>query len=161
MPLRAIGYVSQATQPWDRETVEAMVAGSVAFNLQAGVTGVLFFDGIRYLRYLEGPDDGLEIAYSRIRASTLHSDVMELARGHIGRRLMPYWSMRWLLADPSHTRTMVGADWTGFILSPGRKGTPETAMEHVHGYVEPYLWARPSDAQVARPGVGDGQARLA
>lgn len=36
MPLRAIGYVSQATQPWGRETVEAMVAGAAAFNLQAG-----------------------------------------------------------------------------------------------------------------------------
>lgn len=71
------------------------------------MTGVLFFDGIRYLQYLEGLDDGLEIAYGRIGASTLHSDVMELARWHIGRRLMPYWSMRWLLPDPSHTLTMV------------------------------------------------------
>lgn len=160
MPLRAIGYVSQATQPWGRKAVEAMVAGAAAFNLQAGVTGVLFFDGIRYLQYLEGPDDGLEIAYSRIRASSLHFDVMELARGNIGRRLMPYWSMRWLLADPSHTWTMVEADWTGFILSPSRQGAPETAMEHVHGYVEPYLGARPADNQAARPEAGAGRASL-
>jgi len=36
MALRAIGYVSRASQPWDRETVEAMVVGAAAFNLQAG-----------------------------------------------------------------------------------------------------------------------------
>lgn len=161
MPLRAIGYVSQATQPWDRSSVEAMVSAAAAFNLQAGVTGVLFFDGIRYLQYIEGPEDGLEIAYSRVRASGLHSDVMELARGHVGRRLMPYWSMRWLLADPSHTRTMVGADWTGFVLSPSRKTAPETAMEHVHRYVESYLGASPSDIQAARPRMGEGRASLA
>lgn len=161
MPLRAIGYVSQAAQPWDRETVEAMVAGAAAFNLQAGVTGVLFFDGIRYLQYIEGPDDGLEIAYLRILASDLHSDVKELARGHVGRRLMPYRSMRWLLADPSHTRAMVGADWAGFVLSANREASPVTAMEHVHRYVEPYLGARPSDAPTAKPEAGKGQARLA
>lgn len=34
---------------------------------------------------------------------------------------------------------MAGSDWTGFILSPNRKASPVTAMEHVHRYVEPYL----------------------
>lgn len=149
MPLRAIGYVSQATQPWGRETVEDMVAGAGAFNLQAGVTGVLFFDGLRYLQYIEGPDDGLEIAYSRIRASPLHSDLMELARGPVGRRMMPYWSMRWLLADPSHTRAMVGADWTGFIRSSRRREMPETAMDHVHRYAEAYLGTLPGSLHAA------------
>lgn len=41
---------------------------------------MLFFDGIRYLQYPEGPDDGLQIGYCYIGASSLQSDVMELAR---------------------------------------------------------------------------------
>ncbi|WP_367345991.1 BLUF domain-containing protein [Stenotrophomonas bentonitica] len=139
MPLRAIGYVSQATQPWNRATVDDMVERAAAFNRLAGVTGVLFFDGARYLQYVEGPEDGVEVVYGRIQSSPLHSDLMELARGTIGRRLMPYWSMRWLLADPSHMRTLVKADWTGFIRLAERKTNPQTAMEHVHRYVEPYL----------------------
>ena len=139
MPLRAIGYVSQAIQPWNRATVDDIVERAGAFNRMAGVTGVLFFDGARYLQYVEGPEDGVEVVYSRIQSSPLHSDVMELARGTIGRRLMPYWSMRWLIADPSHMRTLVKADWTGFIRLAERKANPKTAMEYVHRYVEPYL----------------------
>lgn len=139
MPLKAIGYVSQAVQPWNRAIVDDMVERAAAFNRMAGVTGVLFFDGARYLQYIEGPVDGVEIVYSRIQSSPLHSDMMELARGSIGRCLMPYRSMRWLLADPSHTRTLVKADWTGFIRVAERKLHPQTAMEHVHRYVQPYL----------------------
>jgi len=139
MPLRAIGYVSQAAQPWHRASVDDMVERAATFNRMGGVTGVLFFDGARYLQYIEGPEDGVEVVYSRIQSSPLHSDMMELARGTIGRRLMPYWSMRWLLADPSHMRTLVKADWTGFIRLSERRTHPQTAMEHVHRYVEPYL----------------------
>lgn len=139
MPLRAVGYISQATLPWDRTAFESMVEKAAAFNVQAGVTGVLFFDGLRYLQHLEGPEDGLSVAYQRIRASEEHTEVMELARGTVGRRLLPYWSMRWLLADPSHLKAMVKADWTGFIRSEARTAEPVTAMEHLHRYVAPYV----------------------
>jgi len=139
MPLRAIAYVSEADQPWELAEVESMVERAAAFNVQAGVTGILFFDGQRYLQYFEGPEDGVSVAYQRIQSSLLHSNVMELARGPVGRRLVPYWSMRWLLADPSHLRTMVKADWAGFVRSNARQNDPVTAMEHLHRYVQPYI----------------------
>ena len=139
MSLSAVGYVSEAIVPWERDTIDAMVSRASAFNLQAGVTGVLFFDGNRYLQYIEGPDDGVDIVFSRIKSSALHRDLMELASGPIGRRMLPYWSMRWLLAGPSPMRTMARADWAGFTRSSSRRHSPKTAMEHVHRYLEPYI----------------------
>lgn len=139
MPLRAIGYISEATLPWERTAFESMVEKAAAFNVQAGVTGVLFFDGLRYLQYLEGPEDGLSVAYQRIQTSEEHSGVTELARGAVARRLLPYWSMRSLLADPSHLEAMVKADWTDFVRSGARTAEPVTAMEHLQLYVAPYV----------------------
>lgn len=139
MPIRAVAYVSEAVQPWSREGIDAMVERAASFNVQAGVTGVLFFDGVRFLQYFEGPEDGTSAVYHRIQGSSYHHGLIELSRGPVGRRVLPYWSMRWLLADPLHLRTMIQADWTGFVRLGLQAGKPTTAMGHLHHYVEPYI----------------------
>lgn len=64
MPIRAVAYVSEAPDT-DLRKVDQIVADAAAFNLQAGVTGVLLFDGTRFLQYIEGPEDGLGVALQR------------------------------------------------------------------------------------------------
>ncbi|KAA8994918.1 BLUF domain-containing protein [Stenotrophomonas cyclobalanopsidis] len=142
MPFRAIGYMSQARQPWNREDLDALVQRAATFNLQAGVTGVLLFDGVSFLQYIEGPGDGVDLAYRRILSSAFHSEIVELGRGTVGSRLLPYWSMHWLLADPSQLRSVARADWTGFVRSTRPSSRRSTAMDRLHVYLHPYL-ARP------------------
>lgn len=142
MPIRAIAYISQAAQPWQREAIDAMIEDAAAFNVRAGVTGVLLFDGVQFLQYIEGPATGIDEAYGRILASTKHSEVVELGRGPIGHRLLPYWAMQWLLADPAQLRTAARANWTGFVSSPGP--VPVTAMDHLQLYLGSFVsrWPR-------------------
>ncbi|AWH51167.1 hypothetical protein C1925_19355 [Stenotrophomonas sp. SAU14A_NAIMI4_5] len=142
MPFRAVGYMSQVRQPWNREELDALVQRAAAFNLEAGVTGVLLFDGVSFLQYIEGPEEGVERAYRRILASAFHSEIVELGRGTVGGRLLPYWSMHWLLADPSQLRSVACADWTGFVRSTHPSPRRSTAMDRLHVYLHPYL-ARP------------------
>lgn len=142
MPFRAVGYMSQAQQPWDREAFDALVQRAAAFNLAARVTGVLLFDGVSFLQYLEGPEEGLNLAYRRILSSAFHSEIVELGRGTVGSRLLPYWSMHWLLADPSQLRSVARADWTGFVRSADPCSRRSTAMDRLNVYLHPYI-ARP------------------
>lgn len=142
MPFRAVGYMSQAVQPWNREHLDALVQRAASFNLEAEVTGVLLFDGISFLQYLEGPEEGLKRAYERVLSSPFHSEIIELGRGTVGSRLLPYWSMHWLLADPSQLRSVARADWTGFVRSTEASRRRSTAMDRLHLYLHPYI-ARP------------------
>ncbi len=142
MPFRAVGYMSQARQPWNREELDSLVQRAAAFNLEAGVTGVLLFDGVSFLQYIEGPEEGVDVAYRRILSSAFHSEIVELGRGTVGSRLLPYWSMHWLLADPSQLRSVACADWTGFVRSTPPSPRRSTAMDRLHVYLHPYL-ARP------------------
>ena len=113
MPIRAVAYVSEALD-LDAREIDQIVTNAAAFNLQAGVTGVLLFDGIRFLQYIEGPEDGLGIALQRVYGATSHENVIELNRGRVGRRQFPYWSMHWIRADQMDLGNVAISDWTGF-----------------------------------------------
>lgn len=139
MPFRAVGYISEVKRPWDREELDLLVQRAAAFNLESGVTGVLLFDGVSFLQYLEGPEGGLTRVYKRVLSSPFHSEIIELGRGTVGSRLMPYWSMRWLLADPGQLRAIAYADWTGFVRSHSASSCYSTAMDRLHSYLSPYV----------------------
>lgn len=71
-----------------------LIADAERFNRQAGVTGVTLYDGARFLSYLEGPPDGLRVAYARASEARSHLNFIELARGRVSQRRLPRWPMR-------------------------------------------------------------------
>jgi len=139
MPLRAIAYVSQARPDLSAERLQTLVNDATRFNRMAGVTGVLLHDGQRFLQYIEGPEDALGVAYSRILGASSHREIVELARGRVGRRMFPYWSMRLLPADSDELSQAAYADWRGFVRRAGREGSPWAAMDHLSAVVQPHL----------------------
>ncbi|MBD8698189.1 BLUF domain-containing protein, partial [Stenotrophomonas sp. CFBP 13718] len=66
MPIHAVVYASHVAAELPAERLDALVQDAARFNVIAGVTGLLLFDGERFLQYLEGPDDGLRAAYGRV-----------------------------------------------------------------------------------------------
>ena len=111
MPIRAIAYASEAVEHLLLDHIDDLARDSASFNLQAGVTGVLLFDGSRFLQYIEGPEDSINIVHSRILGASSHREVVELARGRMPERRFPYWSMRLLPAEPTELRAVAHADW--------------------------------------------------
>lgn len=99
MPFRAIAYVSEASRSLTEERLQRLVAEAVQFNESVDVTGTLLFDGSRFLQYLEGPEAGINAAYTRILAAGSHSGIVELNRGRVGRRQFPHWRMRSVRVD--------------------------------------------------------------
>lgn len=139
MPIRAIAYASEAVSDLPEDRLVALVEDAARFNRDAGLTGILLFDGGRFLQYVEGPEDALNIAYGRILAASSHREIVELARGRVGRRMFPYWSMRLLPAGSRELSQAAYADWRGFVRRAGYEGSPWAAMDHLTAIVIPHL----------------------
>ena len=139
MALQAIAYASEAVPDLGTDGLEQMVKRSIVHNQLAGVTGLLLFDGRRFLQYIEGPDDGLAVIYARIIYSSLHTDVIELARGKVAQRRMPYWSMRWIPVEDTQLREAAFSDWTSLTRrTVDSRGSP-TGVERLATLAAPYL----------------------
>ncbi|MDT3457341.1 BLUF domain-containing protein [Stenotrophomonas pavanii] len=148
MPIRAVVYVSSAGDEiaGDRlglsnGKLDQVVDDAARFNRNAGVTGGLLFDGERFLQYLEGPEDGLSVSYSRVLGASSHNGVVELQRGRVGQRRLPFWPMKWLPVEPEELRRLAHADWTRFNQRGNADDTNATAMDLLTAFVTPFAVA--------------------
>lgn len=144
MPVHAIAYCSRATPGLTLDQVDGLAKDAAAHNLIAGVTGVLLTDGSQYLQYLEGPEEGVRLAYARIINAHSHTDMVELGRSSGGPRRFPYWPMRWLPVEPEYLRIAIVSDWRG--LAYRREvdiGQVPTGIERVADLVNPYIGLEP------------------
>lgn len=139
MPLRAIAYVSKVLQDLSAERLHVLVEDAARFNKLAGVTGVLLHDGDRFLQYIEGPPDGIDSVYERILQAGSHIDIVELARGRLGQRQFPYWSMRALPVDAALLRQLSASDWSGFTRALQGDRSAPTPVDLLDRVVQPVL----------------------
>lgn len=140
MPLHAIAYCSRAAVGLTLHQVDHLAKDAAAHNHIAGVTGVLLTDGHRFLQYLEGPEEGVKLAYARIINARSHTDMVELGRSTGGPRRFPYWPMRWLPVEPEDLRIAIVSDWRGLAF---RKEVDmfqvPTGIERVTELVNPFI----------------------
>ena len=141
MPLRAIAYISEAAPEMPHHRLDAIVEDAARFNRVAGVTGVLLYDGARFLQYVEGPEDGIASVYERIAHATAHSAMTQLASGRVPVRYFPYWSMRWLPSLQTELDQLVRSDWAGFArtLDDTVSGTRASGVALLEAFVEPLV----------------------
>ncbi|KOO75646.1 BLUF domain-containing protein [Stenotrophomonas maltophilia] len=144
MPLRAIAYVSEATRNLTAERLQQLVTDAMLFNESADVTGVLLFDGTRFLQYLEGPEAGVGAAYTRILAASSHNGLVELNRGRVGRRQFPHWRMHSVRVDELALGKIAISDWTGFVRSASALAPGTSALDRLQSVAQ------------ATAGAGDG-----
>ncbi|OEZ02334.1 MULTISPECIES: BLUF domain-containing protein [Stenotrophomonas] len=144
MPLHALVYCSQALPGLTLYQIDELAKDAAAHNLIAGVTGVLLTDGKKFLQYIEGPEEGVALAYSRITNATSHMSIVELGRSRGGPRRFPYWSMRWLPVEPEDLRIAEVSDWRGlpFREEVDMNQVP-TGVERMTYLVDPYVGLGP------------------
>ena len=90
VPLRQIFYHSRAVGRFD---VGAILTSAKRNNGMDGISGVLLFDGERFLQVLEGPADAVAAAFERIRGDARHTDVTVVTDQMVEERDFAYWSM--------------------------------------------------------------------
>lgn len=140
MTLHALVYFSQAVPGLTIDQIDDLTLDAAARNQVAGVTGILLSDGRHFLQYIEGPEDGMHLAYSRILNSRSHTEIVELGRSRGGTRLFPYWSMRWIPVEEPELRIAARSDWRGLALRRAESVSQvPTGMDRLKAIVQPHV----------------------
>jgi len=108
MPLQELIYTSLSKTPSDPLAinqdgeVKAILAESNQNNSQAGITGLLMFDGVRFIQILEGEADKVDDLYGKIAQDSRHRMIELLHKGSLATRSFKDWRMAYeAFAGPS------------------------------------------------------------
>jgi hypothetical protein len=86
-------YISTAQHGPTKVEPPAILAVSQRNNRRVGVTGMLMYDGLRFLQALEGDEAAVRETFSRIRGDTRHRGVVTLSERAIFAREFGAWDM--------------------------------------------------------------------
>ncbi|GAA0674111.1 hypothetical protein FHT00_001429 [Sphingomonas insulae] len=96
-----------------------VLAQSRRNNARARITGLLFFDGKRFLQALEGDDAQVDATFARIQQDARHHALVILSDRTIGAREFGEWAMAYHAPGDDHAaalerieRLVAGADAT-------------------------------------------------
>jgi len=86
-------YTSLCAPDSRPDDVQQILQSSHINNPATGVTGLLCFDGQRYVQILEGPKDAVNTLYDKIHADPRHREIELLHMGGIESRSFDDWRM--------------------------------------------------------------------
>ena len=86
-------YISTARPGLAEAEIDAILASSRKHNSRNGVTGILVYDGKRFLQALEGEQAAVEATYQRIRADPRHRAAVQLSLRGVEAREFGMWDM--------------------------------------------------------------------
>jgi len=93
MPLQELIYTSVTTLHEGEDKVQAILSASVRKNEIQSITGLLMFDGQRYIQILEGERDQVDRLYGEITKDPRHGQLEMLHTGSITQRAFQTWRM--------------------------------------------------------------------
>ncbi len=104
-----ICYISTARPRVGWDMVDEILRTSRRNNARARVTGLLLFNGKRFLQLLEGAADPVEETFARIQKDDRHFAVVKLSERTIAEREFGGWDMAFERFPADRTRDAVGA----------------------------------------------------
>lgn len=90
--MRQLVYIS-TLRSGESVDAEQILAQSRRNNARDRVTGLLFFDGKRFLQALEGEEGAVNAAFARIQADARHYALVVLSNRTIASREFGEWAM--------------------------------------------------------------------
>ena len=88
-----ITYISTARPEFPATAIDEILAASRRKNAAAGVTGLLLYDGYRFLQALEGEAAAVTKVYEHIKADPRHRAIVLLSSREISERAFGNWAM--------------------------------------------------------------------
>lgn len=93
MSLQELIYTSVSSVHGDKAKVKNILAASELNNVANSVTGLLIFDGHRYIQILEGEMENVDRLYDVISKDSRHQQLELLHKGGITSRSFENWRM--------------------------------------------------------------------
>lgn len=86
-------YISTATAGMSQSMVDEILATSRRNNAADDVTGLLLYDGYRFLQALEGESAAVNRVYARVKADPRHRAVVLLSSAEVSEPSFGGWAM--------------------------------------------------------------------
>lgn len=99
-PCYQVVYLSRARHRMSDEELNELCHRSVQNNKRDAITGLLAYDGTRFLQAIEGPEAKIEALLGRICDDIRHDSIDIVARKSVPAREFGNWSMRIKRAEP-------------------------------------------------------------
>ncbi len=97
--LKTLTYTSLARLDLDAQDLEAIHHSARTLNGLDGITGLLVFDGSRFLQIVEGAPDAIDDLMARLRRDSRHSAIEVRDERLVEARAFPDWTMELLQVD--------------------------------------------------------------
>jgi hypothetical protein len=91
--LKTLTYTSRARLDLGDEDVAAIHDTARHLNALDGISGLLLFDGSRFLQIVEGTEDAIDNLVGRLRMDPRHSAFEVRDERYVEQRSFPDWSM--------------------------------------------------------------------
>ena len=88
-----IGYTSRALANDSFVQLEQLCQTSAAHNKLVGVTGLLVFDGVRYIQLIEGEASAVTLLMARIARDSRHDKIVYMINGCTPERAYKKWDL--------------------------------------------------------------------
>ena len=108
--LHQIVYVSAAAAGFTLADLESILRTARAHNAEAGITGVLLFEGASFLQVLEGRAEDIDPLMERIRNDPRHARPVLLLREPIEERSFGEWTMGYTRLSLGEIRNATGVN---------------------------------------------------
>lgn len=95
--LKALLYVSEAVKHFSESDLSDLEALSSSYNKRKGIFGYLYYDGQKFLQYLEGDEAAVTVLFEKITNDKRHR-ILGSTVEEIYDKRFPNWSMK-LLQD--------------------------------------------------------------
>jgi len=123
MPLQELIYTSVSSAQSEKDEVSNILTVSEKNNAVSAITGLLMFDGHRYIQILEGEAESVNHLYDVISKDTRHQELELLHVGGISARSFENWRMAYealppgLLADLAEKMAVISLEQNGEALT--------------------------------------------
>ena len=130
MDLKALTYTSLASLDLKARDLEDIHRSAVELNALDGITGMLVFNGTRFLQIIEGGETAIDELLGRLRRDRRHSALEVRDERRIEVRNFPEWSMELVRVSASYFEAR------DTIMDRVPAGVGDTVREHLHRMTE-------------------------
>ena len=99
--MKQLIYISTARGGIEARDVSQILVASRRNNGKCDVSGLLLFDGRRFLQALEGAESDVDATFERVKGDERHRSLVVLSTKAIEQRQFGDWAMAWPQGDQS------------------------------------------------------------
>ena len=104
MKLKTLTYTSLARLDLASTDLADIHQAARHLNALDGITGLLIFDGRRFLQIIEGSEEAIDNLVERLRGDTRHSAIEIRDERFVEARSFPHWSMELVTVSAGYLR---------------------------------------------------------